>query len=64
MAEMAAMSAALMPTIHRRTRTKETSMSEKAKVKCAACERRREELKNQSIRIWRKAQSVIKKVKR
>lgn len=28
------------------------------KVKCAACEARREAIKNTSIRIWRKAKAV------
>lgn len=33
-------------------------MSDKAKVKCAGCDARRENIKETSIRIWRKAKAV------
>lgn len=35
-------------------------MSEKPKVRCEACERRRQELKIAALRVWRKAQAATK----
>lgn len=35
-------------------------MSEKPKVKCAGCEARAQKLRETSIRVWRKAQTVVK----